>query len=427
MPRGQWPLVRWTTVLPKSTKKQVASTTTTSSEQVRPLLSGRTWNNTHSFEGRVIDDQATAASVYQFLCSHPNHVVIHGGDYHNARLLLTAVRKRATRRPEQYRVDKQSSVLEQWQLQRANLYHQVSITYRYLLGVTSQHQLDCRRAPQRFGSILKRAFDDALCTTDSQQQPYVTPLQEVLSRVGVDQWRQKGVFVEALQDYVYPDFGVFPPTRQEHIHLLQQQCINDKATVHNNNNNNHPTSFMDVGTGTGVLAALVLQHYPNSRVICTDHNPVALQCARSNLERLFPSKDTTGCKKIEYYHGNLFAPTTVDVIVCNPPWLPGTAHSLLESSIYDTHQGFLTTFLRDARSHLTNDAGEVWLLLSNLAVLLGLRSRDEFLQRIDDGGLYIQEERSTTTPSIGAKDVDYPLVAQARQNEVVTLYKLACK
>ncbi|KAG1166461.1 hypothetical protein G6F35_018176 [Rhizopus arrhizus] len=41
----------------------------------------------------------------------------------------------------------------------------------------------------------------------------------------------------------------------------------------------------DIGTGTGVLAAVIARR-GGKRVIATDQDPRALACARENLERL---------------------------------------------------------------------------------------------------------------------------------------------
>lgn len=154
----------------------------------------------------------------------------------------------------------------------------------------------------------------------------------------------------------------------------------------------------------------------------TDSNQAAVDCAHENLGRLGMGDRT------ELWNCHLFPPHTVDLIVCNPPWMPGRPSSVLEQAVYDDdeNESFLDNFLQNARSHLVQPSGQVWLILSNLAELLGVRHREALLQKTDDGGLYVHSTASVPAKT-RSKPTDYPGVGRVRQNEVITLYKLCCK
>jgi methylase of polypeptide subunit release factors len=75
-------------------------------------------------------------------------------------------------------------------------------------------------------------------------------------------------------------------------------------------------------------------------------------------------------------------------VVCNPPWLPARASSPIERAVYDEGSRMLKGFLAGLASHLS-PGGEGWLILSDLAEHLGLRSRAELMTWIAEAGLTV--------------------------------------
>ncbi|MGI9588774.1 MAG: methylase, partial [Dietzia maris] len=106
-------------------------------------------------------------------------------------------------------------------------------------------------------------------------------------------------------------------------------------------------------------------------------------------------------------------------------WIPGRPTSALEQGIYDPGSDVLNRFLDGLVQHLTPQ-GEGWLILSDLAEQLGLRSRDEFLQRITDAGLTVIGTHETTPRHSRASDTDDPLHA-ARSQERTILWRLGAR
>jgi prophage antirepressor-like protein len=83
----------------------------------------------------------------------------------------------------------------------------------------------------------------------------------------------------------------------------------------------------------------------------------------------------------------------------------------------------LRGFLSGLAAHLTKD-GEGWLILSDLAEHLGLRSREELLAWIAAGGLKVLQRIDVKPHHPKSKDESDPLYA-ARKAEMTSLWRLA--
>jgi methylase of polypeptide subunit release factors len=111
-----------------------------------------------------------------------------------------------------------------------------------------------------------------------------------------------------------------------------------------------------------------------------------------------------------------------DLIVCNPPWVPAKANTPIERSIYDPKSQMLKGFLTGAKARL-NANGEAWLIMSNLAELIGLRSPDDLPHWIRQAGLTVIEKRDTSPKHAKSSDQS-DLLYEARSREVTSLYRL---
>jgi methylase of polypeptide subunit release factors len=176
----------------------------------------------------------------------------------------------------------------------------------------------------------------------------------------------------------------------------------------------HSVAF-DIGTGTGVLAA-VLARRGAQTVVATDLADRALACARDNLQRLGLQN------RVQLLQTDLFPPGQAALVVCNPPWLPARPTSVLEQAVYDEGSQMLQGFLADLPAHLAH-GGEGWLILSDLAEHLGLRSRQALLGWIDAAGLVVLDRLDVRPVHAKARDASDPLHA-ARAAEVTSLWRL---
>jgi len=203
---------------------------------------------------------------------------------------------------------------------------------------------------------------------------------------------------------IYPHYGVFSPVRGEYIDLVAQAPLPST------------TLAFDIGTGTGVLAA-VLAMRGVAHVVATDQDSRALACARENIERLGL------LQRIDLQRTDLFPAGRAALVVCNPPWVPARPSSPIESAIYDPESRMLRGFLGGLAEHLEAQ-GEGWLILSDFAEHLGLRSRDELLAWIEAGGLKVIG-KIDTRPTHAKATVGTDLLHAARSAEVTSLWRLA--
>ncbi|MGW0522693.1 methyltransferase [Crossiella sp. NPDC003009] len=230
--------------------------------------------------------------------------------------------------------------------------------------------------------------------------PAVVSARELLGVLSAYEWRRKGILVPGLGARIHPHYGVFPPTRHEYVDLVAEAPL-PKGTL-----------AFDLGTGTGVLAAVLAQR--GFQVVATDLDPRAVDCARDNLHRLG--------LRAEIRQTDLFPPERADLVVCNPPWLPGRVRGGLDRGVFDPGGRMLTAFLDRLPRHL-RPGGEGWLVLSDLAELLGLREPGALPAAITASGLRVLGTSSVRPRHPRATSAAGPLHA-ARAAEVVTLWRL---
>ena len=196
---------------------------------------------------------------------------------------------------------------------------------------------------------------------------------------------------------------MFSPVRGEYLELVSKVPLPSKDLA------------FDIGTGTGVLAA-ILARRGVQRVVATDQDARALACARENLARLGLQS------QVEVQQADLFPAGAAPLVVCNPPWLPARPSSPLEHAIYDEDSRMLRGFLAGLPAHLA-PGGEGWLILSDLAEHLGLRSREELIALIEASGLRVLARSDVRPRHPKAADAGDPLHA-ARAREVTSLWRL---
>lgn len=346
---------------------------------------------------QLADDTLNADAAYRLACE--GTALLWRGDFQNARQLLQAMARRLERKP---RKPGQSiaSPGDAFHRQRMAQAQRARTLGMLLIPVAADHLIPLRRAPD-----VHAACGEAY---GAGSAPYVVALRELLGLIGAHEWRKKGVEIAALGARIHPHYGVFSPVRGEYVALVAETPLPALLT--------EDSLAFDVGTGTGVLAA-VLARRGVARVLATDQDPRALACARENIERLGFSA------QVEVLAADLFPTGRAPLIVCNPPWVPARPSSPLEHAVYDPDSRMLRGFLDGLAAHLA-PSGEAWLILSDLAEHLGLRSRDELSALIERAGLQLLGRRDVRPTHRRAADVTDPLHA-ARAAEVTSLWRLA--
>jgi len=347
----------------------------------------------------VVDDRVSADEAYGLAAQGVG--LLWRGDFHNARQLLTAMAHRADRPPRKAKQRPETaSNLDAFQRERQLRAQRARTLGMLLIPVEAGYSIALRRAPD-----LRDACMEAWGPPGSDAS--VVSLRELQGLVGAHEWRLKGVELPVPGLRVHPHYGVFAPVRSEYVDLVAKAPLPAALGT-------TPVAF-DVGTGTGVLAA-VLARRGVPRVIATDLDARALDCARDNVTRLGLSQ------QVEVVRADLFPEARAALAVCNPPWLPARPSSPLEQGIYDPDSRMLRGFLSGLGAHLAA-GGEGWLVLSDLAERLELRSRDELLAWIAAAGLAIVDRLDARPRHPRAADASDPL-HRARKAEVTSLWRL---
>ena len=128
---------------------------------------------------------------------------------------------------------------------------------------------------------------------------------------------------------------------------------------------------------------------------------------------------------MELLQTDLFPEGVAPLIICNPPWVPARPSSPIEHAVYDPDSRMLRGFLNGLAAHLS-PGGEGWLILSDLAEHLGLRSREQLLGWIDAAGLQPLHRLDVQPIHPKSEDLSDPLHA-ARSAEVSSLWRLGVK
>lgn len=338
----------------------------------------------------VADDTMKADEAYRL--ASEGTALLWRGDFQNARQLLQAMARRADRKP------RKSSVVpsESFHLHRQAQSQRARTLAKLLIPLDSDYTIPLRRAQD-----IRQACSEAY---GAGGEPSVASLRELQGIVGAHEWRKKGVEIPALGARIHPYYGVFSPVRGEYVELVNSAPLPSTELA------------FDIGTGTGVLSA-VLARRGVKRVIATDQDPRALTCARENLARLGLYD------QVEVIQADLFPAGKAPLIVCNPPWIPARPSSPIEHAIYDPESRMLRGFLSGLAAHL-EPGGEGWLVLSDIAEHLGLRTRETLLAMFEESGLRLVDRLDIRPRHAKASDATDPLHA-ARAAEVTSLWRLA--
>jgi methylase of polypeptide subunit release factors len=344
----------------------------------------------------VADDTLSADSAFRL--ASEGTALLWRSDFQNARQLLQALVRRVDRKPRK----PAATMRDAFNQHRLAQSQRARTLGMLLIPFDAGHVIPLRRAPDVVEACTQ-AHGEA-------REGYVCSLRELLGVISAYEWRRNGVEVPALEARIHPHYGVFSPVRGEYVDLIAKAplpAVLKKAS-----------RAFDIGTGTGVLAALLAKRGV-AKVVATDQDERALACARDNVARLGLES------QIDVRAADLFPDGRAPLIVCNPPWLPARPASPLEHAVYDPDSRMLRGFLSGLAEHLGPD-GEGWLILSDFAEHLGLRTADELQGWIDDAGLKVLGHLDARPRHPKASDESDPLHA-ARSQEVTRLWRLGAK
>jgi SAM-dependent methyltransferase len=351
----------------------------------------------------IADEKLTADEAYGLACQ--GTALLWRGDFQSARQMMTALASRADERRLHQQTKLAASSVSPSPLEAFHLHRQARSQRARTLGallvpLDADYTVPLRRSPD-----IRRACTEAF---GAAEEPSLASLRTVLGVIGAHEWRVRGIEIPAVGGRIHPHYGVFGPIRREYVDLVGAAPLPEM--------NGASGVAFDIGTGTGVLAAVLARRGVN-RVVATDTDPRALVCARENLERLGLTE------RIDVVQADLFPDGRAALVVCNPPWIPARPSSPIEHAVYDPESRMLRGFLGALSAHL-EPHGEGWLILSDLAEHLGLRSRPELLALFEAAGLKVVARMDMPPTHPRASDEADPLHV-ARAAEVTSLWRLA--
>ena len=125
-----------------------------------------------------------------------------------------------------------------------------------------------------------------------------------------------------------------------------------------------PLSILDIGTGTGVIALMLAQRFPDARIDAVEIDQTAAITADSNFKNSpFAERLTLYPSGFEGFF-DTYPDRKFDLVVSNPPFYinslqsPGAKKTLAKH----TDERFFDKLIQNVSAHLTNN-GVCWLIL----------------------------------------------------------------
>ena len=335
--------------------------------------------------------QISADAVLQAAKQHT--ATVWRGDFYQGKQLLDAIKKRI-RKPAKS-ADNPADAFHKYRLAQSQQSREINML---LIEIDAHFVLNLPRAPDVQAALL-----DVYGEYNSER--FLLPFNQLLGFIGAHEWHKKGVVIAALNDAkIHVPFGVFSPLRGEYLDLILQAKLPENCQL-----------AFDIGTGSGILAIL-LEQRGVCKILATDNNPRAVQCAHANVARL--GFDL----QIDVLQQDYFPSGLANLIVCNPPWLPAKPTSAIETALYDPNHTMLKHILAESGNFLAEN-GELWLIMSDLAEHLGLRDSGSLRTWFAQFGWKIAAQWETAprhSKAIGQHDA----LSFARQKERTYLFCL---
>lgn len=229
------------------------------------------------------------------------------------------------------------------------------------------HKLSVKKAP--LIGWLEKLYPE---TND-----FLLPFPQIQGLNSAWQWYNNGVNIPVLRNKIHPYYGVYFPTRFEHLQLFDNWLKRYEGPK---------KSAIDVGIGSGVLSLLLVKH-GFQKSFGTDMNPNAIIGLKESMA------GTKLSKKIEIDYGHLFGKweKQTELIVFNPPWLPAS-HDLdrLDEAIYYNNKLF-AEFFEEAKKRLLPE-GRIVLLFSNLGQITKVTKEHPIEKELLNGGRYVLDK-----------------------------------
>ncbi len=195
-------------------------------------------------------------------------------------------------------------------------------------------------------------------------------MTDLLGLNGARQWFEKGIQYPVLSHRIHPFYGVYFPTRHDHLYLFDDWLSEEEATY---------SQAIDIGCGCGVLSFMLMKH-GISPIQATDINPNAVYGLNYELLHLNGTLRESIHVKEADLTGDI-QPAANDLVVFNPPWIPEPPRKSMDTACY-FQNGFFERFF-DHMHKACAPGTTIVLLFSNFSVVAGITNIHPLIQTLN--------------------------------------------
>ncbi len=241
-----------------------------------------------------------------------------------------------------------------------------------------------------------------------EMNDYFVRFTEYLGLNGAWQWYVKGISYPGLQQMIYPLYGVYFPTRHEHLSLFQKWLAKQTGF----------SRAIDIGTGCGVLTFYMLQH-GISNISASDINPNSLYSLALNLN----VKESNQVELLQTSLLEGIETSDVDLIVFNPPWIPEQSANMIDKSVY-YNEGFFEAYFNQVYEKIDANCKLV-VLFSTFAQAAGIEGMHPIQSELDKQRFKVLEYYQSSVKQRPSKQKSW--LSEIRAKEKSELWVLTKK
>ena len=147
-------------------------------------------------------------------------------------------------------------------------------------------------------------------------------------------------------------------------------------------NHANPAKILDIGTGSGIVALMLAQRFPDSNVTAIEIEPEAFSQACENIKE---SPFEISCFHESFQDYTLRDELKFDLIVANPPFFDGTSKSPYEARNMARHDDYLKL------KEIFSGAEKLLEQGGRLVVVWPVEREDELNERLSESSLNLVE------------------------------------
>ncbi|MFP4065739.1 MAG: methyltransferase, partial [Bacteroidales bacterium] len=239
-------------------------------------------------------------------------------------------------------------------------------------------------------------------------ESFLINFSDLLGMNGARQWFEKGIQYPVLNHPIHPFYGVYFPTRHEHLHLLDDWL----------KDHNRFQKAVDIGCGCGVLSFILYKHGIRT-IHATDINPNAVYSFRQDLRRLNHQMQ----KNVNVEQASLLGssrPSPNDLVVFNPPWIPENPQKMMDTAFYFEDR-FFDDFFREM-DKTCMPGTTIALIFSDFSIAAGIATEHPVEQALQKHQSHFSLLSRIQQPVRQKVSLKKSWIQQVRNKETVELF-----